>query len=274
MSEIRACLYLGGLESATQEFCDKERITNVLSLETEAPVLPATIHHKFIQITDEEESILITHLTELTSWIITNIAQNESTLVHCRHGVSRSGSLVVAVLMRLDALHFHAALDKVQSIRPQTCPNPGFERQLKLWYSMQYDIKPRDPQYRLFQLKHGMESFVEPAAASVEDGVVAGFGYKCRKCRRALFYSADIVPHNSSWWQKFSPAAQPCKLGISVLPMSWMKGTESGSRLSCKHCGSKLGHFSTGYDTVECACGVRVEGPLVNSGKMDKFKVN
>ena len=56
--------------------------------------------------------------------------------------------------------------------------------------------------------------------------------------------------------------------------MSWMEGTESGSRLSCKHCGSKLGHFSTGYDTVECACGVRVEGPLVNSGKVDKFKVN
>ena len=27
------------------------RITNVLSLETEAPVLPATIHHKFIQVT-------------------------------------------------------------------------------------------------------------------------------------------------------------------------------------------------------------------------------
>ena len=49
--------------------------------------------------------------------------------------------------------------------------------------------------------------------------------------------------------------------------MSWMEGTESGSRLSCKHCGSKLGHFSTGYDTVECACGVRVEGPLVNSVK-------
>ena len=57
--------------------------------------------------------------------------QQARVLVHCVEGVSRSASVVVALLMRDRKLSFDDALKVVQEKRPKAKPNPAFERQLR-----------------------------------------------------------------------------------------------------------------------------------------------
>jgi predicted protein tyrosine phosphatase len=54
----------------------------------------------------------------------------QSVLVHCLAGVSRSGSVVIHLVMHTLSLDFHAAKALVQKCRPEVKPNPSFERQL------------------------------------------------------------------------------------------------------------------------------------------------
>ena len=67
----------------------------------------------------------------LTRPLLTELLDNgESVLVHCLAGVSRSGSVVIDLVMHALSLDFHAAKALVQKCRPEVKPNAGFERQL------------------------------------------------------------------------------------------------------------------------------------------------
>ena len=57
-------------------------------------------------------------------------------LVHCREGKSRSASVVVALLCALDpSLTVAAAIVRLKSARPISCPNDGFVAALVAWRS-------------------------------------------------------------------------------------------------------------------------------------------
>ena len=51
--------------------------------------------------------------------------------VHCKEGMSRSATIVIAFLMKSMNLRFDNALKYVQTRRPIVDPNPGFRKQLK-----------------------------------------------------------------------------------------------------------------------------------------------
>jgi protein-tyrosine phosphatase len=52
-------------------------------------------------------------------------------LVHCRYGVSRSASIVIAFLMQHDAMSFETALEHCVARRPCVEPNQNFTAQLR-----------------------------------------------------------------------------------------------------------------------------------------------
>jgi dual specificity phosphatase 12 len=57
-------------------------------------------------------------------------------LVHCLQGISRSGAVVVACLMRRLGVNYEEALVLARSCRSLVTPNEGFAKQLELWHSM------------------------------------------------------------------------------------------------------------------------------------------
>ncbi|KAL4903925.1 protein-tyrosine phosphatase-like protein [Aspergillus multicolor] len=61
-------------------------------------------------------------------------------LVHCGKGISRSGAVVVAVIMQTLRVPYKTALDLAQFCRPQISPNIGFEWQLRLWEGCGYNV--------------------------------------------------------------------------------------------------------------------------------------
>jgi dual specificity phosphatase 12 len=61
-------------------------------------------------------------------------------LVHCLQGVSRSGSVVIGLLMRRLNLTFDDAQTLARKYRPIIGPNQGWVEQLRLWREMDFDI--------------------------------------------------------------------------------------------------------------------------------------
>lgn len=51
--------------------------------------------------------------------------------MHCEAGVSRSGALATAWLMRAERLSFWTAVGRVRARRPRVLPNVGFASQLQ-----------------------------------------------------------------------------------------------------------------------------------------------
>jgi hypothetical protein len=63
-------------------------------------------------------------------------AREPRVLVHCLQGISRSGAVVVACLMRRLGVGYEEALVLARSCRSLVTPNEGFAKQLELWHSM------------------------------------------------------------------------------------------------------------------------------------------
>ena len=143
----------------------------------------------------------------------------QKTLVHCRHGVSRSAAVVIAFLMRFDNMNYDVALSFTRERRPAVLPNLGFQRQLILWQMMGFVINDSHRNYRLFQLMHHDDhNLIEYQLPKMSCDV----GFKCRKCRRLLFCHNDLISHSAGWWEERLDT-QACKLSLSVLPMDWMQ---------------------------------------------------
>jgi protein tyrosine/serine phosphatase len=65
---------------------------------------------------------------------------NGNVLVHCRQGVSRSGAVIIAYLMRMFSLGYDVALAVAQTSRSIIQPNSGFADQLRLWHQLDYQL--------------------------------------------------------------------------------------------------------------------------------------
>lgn len=69
-------------------------------------------------------------------------------LIHCVQGISRSGAIVVAYLMRTRSLDYEFALANARAFRSVITPNSGFADQLRLWQQMGYSIFIADQKER------------------------------------------------------------------------------------------------------------------------------
>ncbi|RFU26809.1 hypothetical protein B7463_g9532, partial [Scytalidium lignicola] len=106
------------------------------------------IIQKHIDIDDDPTEDILRYLKEACDWIDESLQSsfNASSktgvgvLVHCTQGISRSGSFIVAYLMRSLCVPYSTALSMARESRPLISPNQGFEYQLKVWEHCKYDI--------------------------------------------------------------------------------------------------------------------------------------
>jgi len=70
-------------------------------------------------------------INQAIQWIDQIVASGQQILVNCAAGRSRSTSLVCSYLIVREGFTFDQALALCQSKRPQSCPNPNFEDQLR-----------------------------------------------------------------------------------------------------------------------------------------------
>ncbi|KAF1846858.1 phosphatases II [Cucurbitaria berberidis CBS 394.84] len=153
ISAIRALpgLYISDVTiPRSKELLCEHKITHVLSL-TDQKYLPRidevlSIKHLHLAIDDNPFEDLLMSLEGLCVWIDNAIAtaHEPRVLVHCVEGRSRSGAIVVALLMRSHSLEYEEALALAQLSRRVITPNSGFADQLRLWKIMEYSILEMD----------------------------------------------------------------------------------------------------------------------------------
>ncbi|VDK51440.1 unnamed protein product [Anisakis simplex] len=294
IDKIIDCLYISDANSVISQRGQKElqklQITHILTVS--AMGIPERsqlrgVEYKFLFVMDS-----------ITQDILAN------NLLSCEVGVSRSVAFVVAYLMRRFQWSLDKALLHVRTARPIAHPNDGFLHQLNVFqmngYKADVHSLSSNQDYRRWCSMNGiapvgahansfsafldlasmpsLEGNNEPCASKVE--------YRCRKCRKALFYDEHLVKHNISSSKNTANIHQnysysnndpfeECKFGILLTPMKWMDLSCYEGKILCPSCSEKLGNYvwggriCLGIDGMKCGTAVR---PWVNIHK-DKVDV-
>jgi len=132
-TEIFDWLYLGTFENAC-DICELRRlkinyILNV-AIECTNKTLPKDIKELHLNIQDYELFELYDYFEESNDFINKCRAEGGHLLVHCKYGISRSTTFVIAYLIKNMRYTTDSALKFIQEKRKQIKPNEGFLEQL------------------------------------------------------------------------------------------------------------------------------------------------
>ena len=133
-TEIFNWLYLGTFSNA----CDiKElrrlKVNYVLNVANECinKKLPKDIKELHLKIKDFDEFELYNYFDEANEFINKCKEEGNVLLVHCKLGISRSASFIIAYLIKFNKMSAKEALEFVKEKRNQVRPNEGFINQLE-----------------------------------------------------------------------------------------------------------------------------------------------
>lgn len=136
-------LYLGNYEAASDVvLLKKHGIRAVLTVASDLRLnYPSNDNftHEVISASDIPSFDLSRHFTHCWEFIDKMRAET-NVLVHCLAGISRSATIVIGYLMRMNKMNFDSAFSFVKKRRRIIFPNPGFVRQLRV-YSSQRKLK-------------------------------------------------------------------------------------------------------------------------------------
>lgn len=135
-------LYLGSYsDMRCIEALRSRRIINIVNVSTDCE-LPRELENECntlrISVEDHSDEPIKKHFQAATQFIHAALQRKEGVLVHCRMGVSRSATIVIAFLMQYgheygvppspstQLVRYHTALQFVRQRRSQVSPNIGF----------------------------------------------------------------------------------------------------------------------------------------------------
>uniref|UniRef100_A0A0D9XNU1 protein-tyrosine-phosphatase n=1 Tax=Leersia perrieri TaxID=77586 RepID=A0A0D9XNU1_9ORYZ len=239
-----------------------------------------------VPLRDTEEENLLDHLVPCLDFIDEG-RKVGNVLVHCFAGVSRSATIITAYLMRTEQKSLEEALVSLKEVNESVCPNDGFLEQLKLFEEMGFKVDTTSPLYKRFRLKLLGQSYkigekigsyvfeddpglpAEPNSSTqnLPNKETPETAYRCKKCRRIVAVQDNVVSHTPGegescfqWHNKRKGGQsynkeQDCS-SLFVEPLKWMTPVEDGAlegKLSCIHCGARLGYFN--WSGIQCNCG-------------------
>ncbi|XP_029627020.1 protein phosphatase Slingshot homolog 3 [Salmo trutta] len=131
-SKIFDYLFLGSeWNAANFEELQKNNVGYILNITREIDnFFPESFSYMNIRVYDVEATDLLSHWKDTYTFINTARQSGKAVLVHCKMGVSRSGSTVVAYAMKQQRWPLEVALSYVRDRRPIVQPNVGFMKQL------------------------------------------------------------------------------------------------------------------------------------------------
>nr|XP_023689097.1 protein phosphatase Slingshot homolog 1 isoform X1 [Paramormyrops kingsleyae] len=125
-------LYLGSEWNASNlEELQDSGVGYILNVTREIDnFFPGTFAYYNIRVYDDETTDLLAHWNETYNFIVKAKKNHSKCLVHCKMGVSRSASTVIAYAMKEYGWSLEKAYNFVKQKRSITRPNAGFMRQL------------------------------------------------------------------------------------------------------------------------------------------------
>ncbi|XP_047238242.1 protein phosphatase Slingshot homolog 1 isoform X2 [Girardinichthys multiradiatus] len=184
---------------------------------------PGTFCYHNIRVYDEDATDLLAHWNDTYNFIMKAKKNDSKCLVHCKMGVSRSASTVIAYAMKEYGWSLEKAYNFVKQKRNITRPNVGFMRQLaeyegildaskqrhnKLWHP-DADCEMAEGQQGLAQCcggEDGGDSTAEPGMSPCCEEASSDSGAACpSQCRTVAL---DIDPaYNNYYFRRLSDSA-------------------------------------------------------------------
>uniref|UniRef100_A0A7N6BKI2 Protein phosphatase Slingshot homolog 1 n=1 Tax=Anabas testudineus TaxID=64144 RepID=A0A7N6BKI2_ANATE len=184
---------------------------------------PGTFSYHNIRVYDEEATDLLAHWNDTYNFIVKAKKNHSKCLVHCKMGVSRSASTVIAYAMKEYGWSLEKAYNFVKQKRSITRPNPGFMRQLaeyegildaskqrhnKLWHP-DGDCEMTEGQQGLTQCCGGEEGAhltPEPGMSPCCEEALSDKGAACPSPCRTVALEIDPT-YNNYYFRRLSDSA-------------------------------------------------------------------
>lgn len=134
-SQIFDYLYLGSeWNAANFEELQKNNVGYILNVTREIDnFFPASFTYMNIRVYDVEATDLLPHWADTFNFINDARKSGQAVLVHCKMGISRSSSTVIAYAMKQNHWPLDVALAYVKERRSIIKPNDGFMKQLQTY---------------------------------------------------------------------------------------------------------------------------------------------
>ncbi|XP_068560369.1 protein phosphatase Slingshot homolog 1 isoform X1 [Cebidichthys violaceus] len=218
-------VYLGSEWNASNlEELQASGVSYILNVTREIDnFFPGTFSYHNIRVYDEDATDLLAHWNETYNFIVKAKKNRSKCLVHCKMGVSRSASTVIAYAMKEFGWSLEKAYNFVKQKRSITRPNAGFMRQLaeyegildaskqrhnKLWHP-DADCEMAEGQQGLAQCCGGEEGghlTPEPGMSPCCEEALSDKGAACPSPRRAVALEVDPA-YNNYYFRRLSDSA-------------------------------------------------------------------
>ncbi|CAB1413616.1 unnamed protein product [Pleuronectes platessa] len=144
-TEIFEHVYLGSEWNASNlEELQNSGVRHILNVTREIDnFFPGMFEYHNIRVYDEEATNLLEYWNETYKFITKAKKAGAKCLVHCKMGVSRSASTVIAYAMKEYGWDLDTAFDFVKEKRAVTKPNPSFMKQLEEYQGILLASKQR-----------------------------------------------------------------------------------------------------------------------------------
>jgi len=126
---IKDKLYLGDICNANDtEFIRKNNITSIVCVATDLIIINnnRNIAIHYYQIEDDYDCNILQYFDEISQLI----DEEQTVLVNCYAGISRSATIVIAYMMRKFNMNLNTAFLEVREARNRICPNKQFMQYL------------------------------------------------------------------------------------------------------------------------------------------------
>uniref|UniRef100_A0A1B0DCZ2 protein-serine/threonine phosphatase n=1 Tax=Phlebotomus papatasi TaxID=29031 RepID=A0A1B0DCZ2_PHLPP len=145
-TEIFDHVYLGSEWNASNlEELQRNGVRHILNVTREIDnFFPGMFDYCNIRVYDDEKTDLLKHWDNTFKYISKAKKQGSKVLVHCKMGVSRSASVVIAYAMKAYNWDFDRALRHVKEKRTCIKPNKSFMAQLETYQGMLYAMRNKD----------------------------------------------------------------------------------------------------------------------------------
>ncbi|KAM7362545.1 protein phosphatase Slingshot isoform 2-T2 [Cochliomyia hominivorax] len=145
-TEIFDHVYLGSEWNASNlEELQKNGVRHILNVTREIDnFFPGMFDYLNVRVYDDEKTNLLKHWDNTYRYITRAKAEGSKVLVHCKMGVSRSASVVIAYAMKAYNWEFQKALQHVKQRRNCIKPNKNFLNQLETYRGMLDAMKNKE----------------------------------------------------------------------------------------------------------------------------------
>ncbi|GJQ75685.1 hypothetical protein Trydic_g17759 [Trypoxylus dichotomus] len=170
-TEIFDHVYLGSEWNASNyEELQRNGVGHILNVTREIDnFFPGTFDYLNVRVYDDEKTDLLKHWDDTYKYISKARQQGSKVLVHCKMGISRSASVVIAYAMKAFNWEFKRALQHVKEKRSCIKPNTSFLAQLETYQGMLVAMKNKEKLQR-----SKSETNLKSPGSGKEEKVLAG----------------------------------------------------------------------------------------------------